>query len=452
MFEEYIDLVEQNGITPEVINQIIAAHSDKKQQMIQNFERYKAMQDGNGVPIYSRVFENEAANKVNNKLANDFFSEIIDTKTGYLFGTPVVYALDKSAQQYDEISKRIEHFRKVNNLDDLNGEVGKFAAICGYDALLLHFDNDAQERISRIDPWEVVILSRGEISEPTYAMRYYTTFDKTVRVDFYDQTKRHTFEGQDYGSITLKEEKPNNYDYCPLFGVPNNAELQGDADKVLSLIDNYDKAISDFSSEIEQFRLAYMVFLGYQPNKDVIDEARKTGAFWLPDSDSGEDIKFLTKELRHEPIIAFLDKTEENITRFAKHVNFTNAFGSGDITGPAMRYKLFMLETKAKMAERKHEAAMSYMFKVLATAWAKRGLHLDYTLLDMKYTRNIPVNLLDEAQTAVALSAITSMETALGTLSIVPDAKEELDRKQDEAAMMVDLDAEQEVGGDDGKE
>jgi SPP1 family phage portal protein len=447
MFEKYVDLIDKNGISPEIINQIIAAHEPKRRQMIANFERYKAEQDGDGVPIYSREFEIESANKVNNKLANDFFSEIVDTKTGYLFGAPVVYALDKTIAQYEELSKRIERFRKVNNLDDLNGECGKFAAICGYDGLLMHHDNDAQERISRIDPWEVVILSRGEITEPTYGLRYYTTYDNSIRAEFYDNTNRHVYEGKDYGSLSFIENEPHNFDYCPLWGFPNNAELQGDVDKVLSLIDAYDKAASDMSSEIEQFRLAYMIFVGYAPDEKVIEEMKKTGAIWIPDAENGETIKFLVKDLKHEPIIAFMDKLESNITRFAKHVNFTDAFGGGDITGPAMKYKLSMLEWKSKIMERKHEAAMLYMFKVLATVWEKRGFSLDYTMLDMKYTRSVPVNLLDEAQTAVALMAVASRRTALGTLSVVPDVDEEMAQIEEEAEALVDLDA---AGGDEG--
>ena len=47
-------------------------------------------------------------------------------------------------------------------------------------------------------------------------------------------------------------------------------------------------------------------------------------------------------------------------------------------------------------------------------------------------SRNIPKNLLEEAQTAQALEDIVSKETQLQVLSIVKDASEEIDRMEKE--------------------
>jgi len=440
LFSKYIELIEQEGITPKIIQDIIADHTVMRTRMLANYERYKAEKDGQGVPIYKRSFDQEEANKINNKLANDFFSEIIDTKVGYMFGQPVNYMLDKSAQQYEVVSKQIERFRKVNHLDDLNSEAGKFAAMCGYDGLLLYIDRDGHERLMRVNPWETVIISEMEITDPTYGMIYYKTHDGKARVEFYDQSNVYVFQGPDFASLELGDTKPHPFDYCPLFGLPNNAELQGDGDKVLSLIDAYDRAISDMNSEIEQFRSAYMMFIGYAPDAETINSMRRTGALFIPDCENGEDIRFLVKELPHAAIDSHLDRLEANITRFAKHVNFTDEQFAGNLSGVAMRFKLFALESKAKTMERKHEAAMLYMFKVLASAWRKRSLLLDYTQLELKYTRNIPVNIKDEADAAKALLGVTSHLTALSQLSFVEDVEEELRRIEQEREAVVDLD------------
>ncbi|TQK41958.1 SPP1 family phage portal protein [Brevibacillus sp. AG162] len=442
MFEKYIDLIEQHGVTAKVLGDLIQDHASLRGRMLANYERYKAEKDGQGVPIYQRKFEVESANKINSKLANDFFSEIIDTKVGYLFGNPVVFMLDKKTPDYNILNQRIERFNKVNNLADTNSEAGKFAAMCGYDGLLLYIDKEGQERIIRVDPWETIILTRSEITEPTYGIRYFKTYDDQCKVEFYDDKQRRVFMGESWEKLVedTRQTKLHMFDYCPLFGLPNNAELQGDADKVLSLIDAYDRALSDGNSEIEQFRLAYMIFLGYVPDEETVRKAKELGALYIPEIENGEDIKFLTKQLDVQFLDSHLDRLEENITRFSKHVNFTNAFGGGTVTGPAMRYKLFMLETKAKTMERKHEAAMMYMFKVLASAWAKKGFQLDYTMLELKYTRNIPVNLLDEADTAQKFLGVLSMRTILSNISVVPDVDEEMRRIEEERDSRIDLD------------
>lgn len=444
MFEKYVDLIEQGGITPGIISEIIQDHGELRNRTLANYERYKAVKDGKGVPIYDRKFKTDSANAINNKLGNDFFSEIIDTKVGYMFGVPVTFMLDKQAPDYDVISKKIERFGKVNNLPDTNSEAGKFAAMCGYDGLLLYIDKEGQERLMRVDPWETVILTRSEITEPVYGLRYYKTFDDKCKVEFYDGTYKRVFMGESWDVLAedTTQSKSHMFDYCPLFGLPNNAELQGDADKVLSLIDAYDRALSDGNNEIERFGQALMVFLGYAPDEEKLKLMRELGAVYIPDVENGEDIKYLIKELDPSFLDSHLDRLEENITRFAKHVNFTEAFGGGTVTGPAMRYKLFMLEIKAKTMERKHEAAMMYMFKVLASAWCKRGFNLDYTMIEAKYTRNIPVNLLDEANAATAFLPVLSKRTILSNVSVVPDVDEEMRRIEEERDARIDLDDE----------
>jgi SPP1 family phage portal protein len=438
MLEKYADKIDaelkNSGgiISAELLKEMIDLHAPKNAQMVLNYERYKASKQG--VPIFSRTFP-VSGEKINNLLGDDFFSEIVDTKVGYMFGIPVLSQIDKSSiseSEYKNAVDTIQRFRKVNSLDDLNGEVCKFAAMCGYDAGLAYIDKEGIERVMRVNPWEAIIISRLEISEPDYAIRYFVNWEDKLQVEFYTDTERYTFVGKNNSTegLTLVEEQNrlHMFDYCPMWGIPNNAELQGDADKVLTLIDAYDRTMSDMNSEIEQFRLAYMLFIGYAPDDATIERMKKTGALHIPTADSNEDIRFLTKTIDATAIDSHLDRLEANITRFAKHVNFTDAFGGGQVTAPAMKYKLFMLETKSKYFERKHDAATNYMFKVIASAWEKKRVKLDWTTLENKYTRNVPVNILDEANSAQALSGLVSNRTRLSQLSFINDVDEELNQ------------------------
>jgi SPP1 family phage portal protein len=422
------------GVNYDLVNEIITAHGSLQARALDAYGRYQQFKGS--TPVLTREFENEAANKINNKLANDFFGEIIDTKVGYLFGQPVTVNYDKAAAGYQTAVEVIEEFKKVNSFDDFNAEVGKFAAMCGYDAALCYIDGEGQERIMRVDPWEAIILSTTEITEPQFGIRYYQTWDDKQRVEVYDNTTKYVYID---GQLQEDQSKPHMFQYCPLFGIPNNAELQGDGDKVLTLIDGYDNALSDMNSEIEQFRNAYIKFIGYEPDEDVIANMIKTGALFIPSSSDGESIEWLIKDLNPAYVDSHLDRVEANITRFAKHVNFTDAFGGGQVTGPAMKYKLFALETKSKYFERKHEAALLYMFKVLGSAWQVKSIPFDYKALDLVYTRNIPVNLVDEANAATAIAGIASKRTALSTLSVVKDVDEELDLISQEREEMIDL-------------
>ena len=89
----FIDMIEQSGITPELIDKIIQEHKPDHDRMKKLYDRYQA--EVQGVPILSREaieyedFETgklkRIDHKVNNRLNNSFDSEIIDTKVGYLF-------------------------------------------------------------------------------------------------------------------------------------------------------------------------------------------------------------------------------------------------------------------------------------------------------------------------------------------------------------------------------
>lgn len=439
-------ITEEGGIEVSLLNEIIALHELKKHRMIRKYRRYRT--DEGAVPIHNR--DMPESTKVNNKLVNDYFSEIVDTKVGYLFGNPVVSQVDKSmvrggATAYDDIAIKMQSFRKNSSLDDMNGETCKMAAICGYDAALAYIDREGEERVMRVDPWEAIIISRTEYTEPDYAIRYYTTWDDHTIAELYDRTKVYTYDSPSTagGSYVFKGAEYHMFDYCPLWGIPNNAELQGDADKVFSLIDAYDRTTSDFNSEIEQFRLAYMLFFGVEPDEETIEKLKQTGALHVPPTEAGEspnNIMYLTKQMNHAALDSHLDRLESNIMRFAKHVNFTDESFGGNLSGVAMRYKIFHLETKTKYFERKHDAATMYMYKVIASAWKKKGIDLDWTTIENKYSRNLPINVTDEAEAATALMGIVSRRTALSTLSMVNDVDREMEEIEREKGDIPDLD------------
>ncbi|MCE3327165.1 phage portal protein, partial [Staphylococcus aureus] len=102
----------------------------------------------------------------------------------------------------------------------------------------------------------------------------------------------YVFRGEGIDALQEVGRYEHLFDYNPLFGVPNNKEMIGDAEKVIHLIDAYDLTMSDASSEISQTRLAYLVLRGMGMSEEMIQETQKSGAFELFDKDM--DVKYLT--------------------------------------------------------------------------------------------------------------------------------------------------------------
>ncbi len=443
------ELIRLNGqVTSEIIKDLIADHAPTRAKMLSLYNRYKT-QD---LPILNREFEDK--NKINRKLNNSFDSEIVDTKVGYFIGYPISYQVDKEQPNAEKVSAILSEFNLRNSIDDLDSETVKKATICGYGARLLYIDRDGQERVMNVDPWEVILVYDRSINEPQFALRYYDVTikegkeEKTrTRVEWYDDKTVTYYLQDDKGEYVLDISEPVNpqphlFDLVPLIIFPNNEEMQGDAEKVLNLIDAYDRTLSDVNSEIEQFRLAYMAFYGYDPDEETLARARQTGAFGLDEKGEGVGIEFITKQMNDTAIENHLNRLENNIMRFGKTVNMTDESFASNLSGVAIRYKLMALETKCITMERKMTAALRQQFRVLATAWAKKGIPVDYTNIYFQFKRNLPVNLLDEAQTTAQLKGMVSERTRLSQLSFVDDVEWEMEEmaKDDEGRLDLDLD------------
>ncbi|MES9686017.1 phage portal protein [Bacillus sp. JJ353] len=434
---KFLDQIRKNGISGELISQIIQEHKDDHDRMKKLYDRYKA--EPNGVPILQRKavdyedFETgrikRIDHKVNNKLNNSFDSDIVDTKVGYLFGHPIAYEVD---DKKDSLKQLIEDFNLRNHIPDEDSEWGKMASICGYGARLAYVDKEGEERIKNIDPWEVVFLTDGNIHEPEYALRYYETYNGQQKAEFYDSTTIHYYSTKDSAVFEEDRTQPHMFKGCPLFGLANNKELKGDAEKVLSLIDAYDRTLSDASNEIEQYRLAYLVLKGLGVDDETMEKLKETGILQL--LEESDDVSYLTKDINDAIIENHLNRLEENILRFAKSVNFTDESFGGNVSGVAMKYKLMALENKCITMERKMTASLRYQFKILFSAWGTKGKASedDYLKIWFGFKRNLPANILEEAQITASLKGLVSEETRLSLLSFVDDVQYELDKMQEE--------------------
>lgn len=397
------------------------------------------------VPIQHRQMPD--GTKVNNKLNNDFAGEIVDTKIGYVLGNPIKYTLDRNyygddfEERYREHQGQINRFIVRNQMNDKDIELGKLVSICGVAGREVYIDKNGEEKIANLPAWEMIFLTDSD-DRVLYALRLHTELrevdnklEEFLCVDFYDENKITYFienKRNDGNAYVLDEEQevnpmPHVFGITPIVKVTNNNEEMGDFERVLSLIDGYDKTMSDVNSEIEQFRLAYMYFKGVEIDEDTIEQAKQAGGFQIP---SDGDIGFITKMISDAVVEHHLNRLEENINRFSKHVNLSDPdFGGGD-SSLANKYKMNAMETKAQLLEVKMKSAFLRQFEILSNAWAKKGIVIDYLNIYFDFTRNLPVNILEEADETIKLKGLVSERTRLARLSFVDDVDFELDQMQ----------------------
>lgn len=420
-----IETIENGGINEKLLVRIIEKHKENAAHNIKLIERYEALVEG--VPIFKRQPRfGMAKDAINNRINNDFFSEIVDFKTGYFAGNPISYSYGNTTEALkdtgdagdteneqqaarDAASKKLTDFTTRSNMFDIDMECTKYASICGYAGRLFYIDPDGEECVMVVPPNETIILSKTrDITHPTYGVRYYTVTDindhEILKVEYYDSDFVYFAEGA-LSELKFVDVQPNLFGCCPLQGIPNNREMQGDAEKVLALIEAYDRALSDTSNEVESFANAYMIFKNLHIEEDEKQKAQVAGSLEFQSNGvTDSDVYFLTKEINDGFLEHHFERLEENIYRFSKTPNLSDeAFGTA--SGVSLKFKLTGLETKCGMFEAKMLSAGVYMFQLLAKAWEKKQVKFDPLQCTMAFKRNFPLDLTSEAQAVQALIA-----------------------------------------------
>ena len=403
-------------------------------------KRYEALEGK--VPIFLREPRFEEENPLNNQINNDFLGEIVDFSTGYFAGKPFIYTYadtqeakeDTGGEEArDDASKELSDFVTRNNMFDVDMDVTKYATIAGYAGRMFYFDKEGKERCMALPSYETIVLSETDITEPKYGIRYYKTIglngEEIWKAEFDDGKTIRFYEGTRGGLTELPEKSiPNLFGLCAIQGIPRNSEMMGDAEKVMALIDAYDRAISDANNENEGFANAYMAFENVQMDDEEIQKGQRSGAFQYYTGSNGGNIHFITKDINDSFIEHHLDRLEENIYRFSKTPDLTDENFAGQSTGIALKFKLTGVETKCGMFQAKMQSAGVYMFKLLASSWSKKQIACDPLQCYITFKRNFPVDVQAES-TAVQsmINAGMPKRKAFEQYSFVDDIDEIMD-------------------------
>lgn len=406
--------IRENGISKELLYNIIQKHLPNAIYNKKLYERYMAIEEG--VPIFDRHPRFEKERQINNRVNNDFFSEIVDFKVGYIVGEPIAYSYSDTKEaeevtggvkEVEKANKTLTDFITRNNMRGVDMEITKNATIYGYSGRLFYVDTEGKERVMPVHGYETIVLSDTDIAEPEYAIRYFSSVDingaESWTAEFYDNRNVTIYKGNSLMDLEEIETKEHLFNYCPLQGVANNKECLGDGEKVLALIDNYDKTVSDNSNEIESFAHAIMITSLLGDNvEEELSKANETGIINIPPIGTqavNEPAKWLTKNINDTFTENHIKHLEDNIYRFSKTPNLSDET-FGNASGVSLKFKLHGLETKCSTYEASFMSAAVYMWKVLCSAWTKKGIKADPLQFVMEFKRNFPLDTLSEAQTA----------------------------------------------------
>lgn len=409
----------------EMTLELLAEFMDKHKKAVS--QKYKILQDAY-MSDYEILHEKvKPAYKPDNRIVANFAKYIVDTFNGFFIGNPI-----KTVSDDDAVAEYIETLDRYNAQDDNNTELSKICSIYGKGYEMYYTDEEAELCITYLDPTEAfMIFDESIIERPMFFVRHYTDRKGTEYGSVSDATAVRYFKTTG-GYKWLTEWQPHYFDGVPATEFVENAERQGIFEPVLSMINAYNKAISEKANDVDYFADAYLKVLGARLEDEELKFIRSNRVINLPGDGADKVlVEFMEKPSGDETQENLIDRMERLIFNLSMVANISDEnFGSS--SGIALKYKLQAMSNLEKMKKRKFEKGMCRRYKLLFSHPLSKVPADAWIGLRYIFTPNIPANLLEESEIAKNLEGVVSKETQLNIISAVDNAKLEIGRMEKE--------------------
>ena len=365
--------------------------------------------------------------KPDNRVVVNFPKYIVDTMNGFFIGNPIkIIAEDEAVADY------VEYLDRYNDQDDNNAELAKICSIYGKGNEMYYTDEESELCITYLDPKEAfMIFDESIIERPLFFVRRYVDREGFEYGSISDETSVRNFKVTG-GLKWLDEWQPHYFDGVPATEYVENGERQGIFEPVMSMVNAYNKAISEKANDVDYFADAYLKVLGTAIDNDDVKFIRDNRIVNFEGDGSDKIIaEFMEKPNSDTTQENLLERLERLIFQISMVANISDE-NFGTASGIAMKYKLQSMSNLEKTKERKFAAGMNRRYQLLFGHPASKVPADSWVQLQYKFTPNIPANLQEEAQIASQLEGITSHETQLKVISAVEDVKGELDKIEEE--------------------
>ncbi len=425
----------ENGISMTLVEEYIRKHEER-------FSRYNYLE--NLYRGFHDVYKQPEKPhwKPDNRLAVNFPRYITETFMGYAYGIPV-----KKDHPDEAVLEAINEFEDNNDMTDHEYELFKKACIYGHAFEYFYQDEDTQTRVVALNPKDLFVVYDDTMqNRALFAVRYgrhsmeSTENPGEVFGEILTRAQIEPFEGiRKTGEVVV-----NPYGYIPCVEYRMNDDRIGLYEEVTGLVEAYNHAIGEKANDVDAFAEAYLAVLGAELDEKQVYRIRDDRIINLYGTDDAKDIivQFLSKPTADATQENLLDRLENLIYQTSMVANISDeAFGNNS-SGTSLAYKLQGMSNLALGFDRKIEKSMRKRYKIFCSLQTNMSDPGAWREINIKTTRNLPKNYLEEAQTAQALEGIVSQKTQLSTLSIVNNVSDEIDQirreekeSQDDAVM-----------------
>ena len=401
----------------------------------------------------------------NNRLVHDLPGYIATMAAGYLVGNPVRYT---AAEGQEEAFTPVLEAYEAASVESVDAELAMDAAVYGKAAEVCYADAEARPRVAQLDARSAFVVYDDTVEHaPLLGITRRDTFDArlertgeevTLYTDRLIVHMRRT--GRETPRETMRE--AHYFGGVPVVEYWNNAREEGDFEPVMGLIDAYDTLQSDRVNDKQQFTDAVFVLKGVgalgvdDTEEETVDadgtataagaagkeaedpsvRLRRTRTLFLPGD--GADAQFVTKPDAESGNELLRMSLKSDIHKLCLVPDLTDEQFAGNVSGVAMRFKLLGLEQLTKIKERWFREGLRTRLRLFCAFLARKGAAaLNAEKVQITFSRSLPVNDLEIAQTLATYQGMVPEKLLLAQVPFVEDAEAAgklLNRERAEAA------------------
>lgn len=378
-------------ITKELIVDIIKLHAEMLLSEYQaNMKEY--MSDHAILHIKPKEL-----NKPDNRLVANFSKYLVDTFGGFHMGIPVKVSHPDS----DEVNAFIDEFNSRNDVEDTFYEFAKAMDIYGHAFLYLYQNEEGQTSLTYETPENMILVHDDTIEQsPLFAIRYQSGINDGYGTVILKGREIH-FKLTSGRSVDITDEETKLYSVnnLPVIEGVLNEERQSIFHSVKTLIEAYNKAISEKANDVDYFADAYMKVIGYELDEQRHDYKliRENRIINLFGDSQNMDVDFLQKPNADESQEHHIDRIERLIFTLSMVSNITDE-NFGNASGTALAFRLQPMANLARSKDRKMMSAFKRLYEAVfgvpnVTIPDDEWMNLNFT-----FTRNMPKNIKEEAE------------------------------------------------------
>lgn len=413
------------AITPDVVKEFIALHESQTLPTLQESMRmYRGEYD-----ILTQTAKAEY--KPDNRLVVGFAKYIVDSFVGFFNGIPV-----KLTHDNDQVQAFLDEFIDRNDMDDNESELAKLVAIYGKAYEYLYQNEESLTEVVYNGPEDIILVHDDSIAQhPLFAIRYYYDEDGEMAGELFTTTERIGISSKG-GQISFTEPELHYYGGVPIVEYVMSEERQSIFEGVKTLMNAINRTLSEKANDIDYYADSYLKILGAELDAKTIQTLRDNRTINM--SGEGSEnivVEFVTKPSADEAQENLIERLIDLVYQMAMVAN-VNDDQFATASGVAQEFKLQPMSNMAKNLDRKFKSGMSRRFKMLFAIVTniQAAYREEWSGIRYSFTRNMPRNLVDEAEVAAKLEGIVSKETQLNVLSIVDNPKQEMERMAEEDA------------------